>query len=368
MKKALIFSGIALILVIVIAAITIGPGNESDVNGQNPGESAEAVWVEVYAVESSDIVLAVSETGVSVPIQNVTIASEVSGRIERMDIKVGSPVKSGEIIAETDDELIRLSLDQARAQLINSTANFDKAQKDLERYKVLLQKEEISESEYESFLLQYEQARSAFLSAEAAAKSAERQLRNTRISSPIDGEIAVKYVEQGNMITVNQPVVKVVDISTVKIVINLSEQDVVKVKAGTPVDVTVDAFRDHTFTGSVYSISPEADNTTHTFPVEISVPNDQDPVIRSGMIARVNIRTGTLSDVVLIPRDAIIERYGRNFIFVVREDRAVERQVELGSGSDSMVQVISGVQAGDEIVSIGQLNLTDGAKIQIRNE
>jgi len=284
-----------------------------------------------------------------------------------MDVDIGKAVQKDELIARIDDEIIRLSLDQARAQLINTSATYEKAQKDLERFLILLEKDQISEGEFETNRVQHELAKAAFLTAEAGVKSAERQLRNTHITSPIGGAIAEKIVQKGTMVSVGQPIVKVVDISTIKVNINLSEQDVVNIKTGMPVEVKLDGFPGRTFSGSVFAVSPEANSETHTFPVEIIVPNDQGPEVKSGMIARVSINTDVLKNATLIPRDAVVERYGRLYVYTVQEGgSAHEHEVKLGRESGSEVQVIEGIRTGEQVIVVGQFNLEDGVPIRIR--
>jgi len=371
MKKRIIFAIIVLGLIVVCGGLLLrSPQTSPDTAGTAPEQAEtgelEPVWVEVVPAMVGDIAVYIAETGVTAPLQSVEISSEVAGRIEKMTVELGASVQKGEQIALIEDELIRLSLDQARAQQINAAATFEKAQKDLERYKILLEKEEISEDEYESVKLQHELGRSALLAADAAVKTAERQLRNTRITSPIAGNIAGKYIEEGNMVSVGQPLVKVVDIGAIKVRINLSEHDIAAIRHGMPAGVVIDAFPGTTFEGTVFAESPEAAAQSHTFPLEIIVPNNQGPVIKSGMIARVTITTNTIRNVTLVPLDAVVERFGRKFIYVAGEKAAQERGVVLGRESGEYVQVVEGVEPGELVVSVGQYNLEDGTPVRIR--
>lgn len=363
MKKKIIIP----LAVLLLGALCVGTMSRSgsDAN-ETVAETESAVLVEVIAAEKGDIAITVSETGVTTPENSVTISSEVSGRIMAMNIEVGEKVSKDQVLAEIDNELFQLAVDQAHAQEINTRAAFEKAEKDLGRYKILRERDEISEGEYETFRLQHDQAHSAFLSAEAAHKTAERQLRNATIKSPIKGEIAARFVDPGNMINIMEPIVKVVDNSTIKVSINISERDVVNVRTGMPVEINIDAFPGKSFQGTVFAVSPEADMNTHTFPVEVEVVNNQGPEIRSGMIARVHIRTGTINDAVLVPADAVIERYGKNYLYVASNGNAEEREVILGPKTDSKIQVVSGVQLGDAVITVGQFNVQDESPIEIK--
>ncbi len=369
MKKIMIYILIGLAVVVICGGLLMRGSNnpEGEANAKSEATSTEnsaAVLIETTPAILGDIILTISETGVTMPVQGVTVSSEVTGTIQNLAVEVGKRLIKNELIARIDDELISLALDQARAQLINASAAFEKNRKDFERYKVLLEKEEISEGEYETASLQHEQARSSFLSAEAAVKTAERQLRNTRVTSPISGRVAVKFVEEGNMISAGQPVVKVVDVSTVKVLVNVSEKDIVQLTKGMPVKVEIDAFPGEDINGKVFSVSPEADASTHTFPVEITVPNNQGPQIRSGMIARVKIQTGTITDATLIPKDAVVERFGNSYVYVDDNGTAKEKLVVLGKESGDMIQVLKGLLPDESVLISGQFNVEDGTPVR----
>jgi len=338
----------------------------SDNIDENKDDEIPPVWVEVSEAINGDIVEYITEVGITEAFRSVVVAAEATGRLSGLDLKIGDFVSEGDTIAFIDDELARLTLSSSKAQLINSSATYEKAGKDLERYRILLDNEEISESEFETIRVQHELARSNYLRDEAAVDISRRQFRNTRITSPISGYIAEKNVQSGNMISVNQPVIKVVDISQVKINISVSEQDIGNLKNGLPAALQVDAFPGREFAGTVYSISPEANRDTHTFPVQIIVRNNQQLRLRSGMVVRVSMEKNILKDVTLVSRDAVIDRFGETKVFVLTGQYVTERSVSLGLEKDDLVQVISGVEPGEIVVIVGQYNLQDGSSVRIR--
>jgi len=364
MKRKVVFGAVFLVIIAVCAGSLMRSPQDTASPDSEQGD-AEAVLVEVTPAQAGDIDITISETGVTTPDHSITISSEVSGQIVRMPVEVGQNVARGKVIAQIDRELYELDVEQAKAQRINAAATYEKAQKDIERYRILLEREEISEGEFETMRLQHEQARSAFLSAEAALKTAERRLRNTGITSPVSGEIAAKYVQMGNMVSIAEPIVKIVDNSTIKVRISLSELDVVNLRTGMPVDVLIDAFPGKVFKGAVSSVGPEANMNTHTFPVEIKVHNNQGPPIRSGMIARVSIKTGVIKQAVLVPAEAIVERYGKNCVYVVNNGIAVEKEIGTGRTSGNLIQIVDGVRPGDQVLTVGQFNVQDGSPVRI---
>ncbi|MCP4725712.1 MAG: efflux RND transporter periplasmic adaptor subunit, partial [bacterium] len=130
--------------------------------------------------------------------------------------------------------------------------------------------------------------------------------------------------------------------------------------------VEIDAFPGRTFNGRIHSLSPEGRMDTHTFPVEIIIPNTPDHILKSGMVARVMIKSEVLKDAVLIPSNAVIERYGRYYVYVAGNDKAVEKQVTLGIEQDTNIQVLSGIEPGDNIIIAGQHSVEDGSQIKVK--
>lgn len=371
MKKYIIIG----IVIVVAGAIAMGGngdtsnGNQttSSQNDSNSGTKLEVkpVVVETVPVKYGNIKTYITETGITSPMKFAVISSEVSGKLMSIRIEVGQLVSKNEAIAQIDDELSKFNLDMAKADKINTSASLEKSSKDIERYKNLLDKNQISSNEYETFKLQNEQARAADLSADAALKIAERRYKNTTIIAPYSGMISAKHVQQGDMISVNTPIVKIVDISKIRININLSDKDIVSLRTGMNAEVEVDAYPGERFDGKIFTISPESNSSSHTFPVEILVSNP-DKKLKSGMVTRVKIATKTVEDALVIPRDAVIERFGKYIVFIAAGGKAVEKKVILGISQDKSVQILSGLELGDNVIHVGHYTVEDGAKITIK--
>jgi len=337
--------------------------DEADSNEEEAAVSA--VPVKVLEVTPDDIDIEISGTGTIKPYHETMISSEVNGNVIEVLIEVGDVVKKNQILVNIDNELISLALEQANAQLLNTSANYEKAKKDRERFEKLREDNDISEYEYENSVLQEKVTRAAYLSADAAKKSTERQLRNTKIKSPIDGRIAEKFVDIGQMVSPGTPVVKVIDIDRVKVEIEVSEDEVIKIKKGQSIMLAADVYPGVEFTGEVLSVSPQASLNTRTYPVEVVVPNNRENELKSGMIVRVNIRTGSMNNVVMIPRDAILERDGKRIAFTVDNGKARQKQLELGVTIGNRVLVKRGISPGEQLVIVGHHNLIDGSNVRV---
>ena len=364
----ILISAIVIITMFLIFSISENSADPAGIADGNIPEEIQAVPVEISEVRNGNIVNTISETGVIKPFHSVTVATETAGKIIKITTELGDYIRRGAVIASIDDELPKLALEQAEAQLINASTAFEKAKIDLERYSELRNNNEISVDEFENMKVKHELARATFLSNEAAVKVAQRQVRNTQITSPISGYIAEKNIEAGNIVSVHQPIVKVVDLETIKIDIDVSEQDVVFLKQNKPVSIRVDAFPDKIFEGDIYAISPEANSESHTFPIEIIMQNQNESLLRSGMIARVTMDINVIRDVVLIERDAVIELFGDMIVFVIKDGYAEKRIVVPGQESGAEIQVLSGVVPGEKIAVTGQYTLENNSRIRIQNQ
>jgi membrane fusion protein (multidrug efflux system) len=180
------------------------------------------------------------------------------------------------------------------------------------------------------------------------------------IRSPIGGNVAKIMVDAGTMVTPQTPVAMVVEYSTVKVTFNMSENAGQCVARGSKVGIDVDAFPDTSFTGKVSEVSPVIDPYTRTVAVKAIVANPK-KLLKPGMTARVTLTMGEKTDVVAIPKDALLD----GFLFVVTDSTAERRDVEVGLFGDKTVEIISGVTVGEKVVIVGQQRLAGGEKVSI---
>jgi len=324
------------------------------------------VPVSVQQVNKSRVEQAISLTGSIKPFQEAVVASEASGKIIKSTMEVGRSYKKGEILVQLDDELNQLSVDQARARLLQAQVSYNQAKRDLERNEKLYKTNDVSEYMLETARLNEQISLSELQLAEASLKVTERQLADTRIVSPFSGKIAQKMVNTGEKVSPGTQIAKIVDIRSVRVAINVPEEEITQIQIGAEVKVTVDAIPGKIYTGRIYTISPSADLNSRTFPVEILVPNEKKPEIRAGMVARVRIIKNALEDVILIPQDVIIERGDSRYVYVAVDGKAEERKLRLGETAGENVIIEEGLQEGDVLIVLGQINLKDGTKITVQ--
>lgn len=305
--------------------------------------------VSVAKVERQDIAQNLSVVGTIAVNSEVTVLSETQGRILRMSFEVGDYVSKGTVLAQVDDELKRTSL--AAAQV-----GYDKAKSDLGRYSQLIGDLAISEQQIEA-------ARLALRSAEIQIASANRLLRDTRITAPVSGIITVRQSPQGSNVMPGTPIVTIVDVSQLKVRVNVSERDVFKLKVGDRVEIATDVHPGMTFMGRIRSISPKSDEA-HTYPVEISVANSGSK-LKAGMFGRVSFTSVGSVNSLVIPRQALVGSIQKPQVYVVNNGVARLRSIVVSGDVDTRVLVVSGLLAGDQVVVDGQNNLADNAAVSV---
>jgi RND family efflux transporter MFP subunit len=333
-----------------------------------PVEKAEVRAIPVHVIElaTGSATATVSATGTIRARDDVPISAEASGQVKDVMVKVGDRVGAGQVLVKLDDELAALAARQAEAQLLLAEAERDDAEANFARAEHIWRSGDISDAEYEAVERAAKSARAGFMAAEAGLGSAKRQLRNTAIESPIDGTVAFVFAEEGHLVAAGTPVAHVVSDRMVEIEIGLTEDQVVNVRRGRTATVAVRALPGETFEGRVEYAGPRADDRTKTYPVRVLLSN-RERKLRAGMVAEVTIATAELDDVIVIERDWVIDRYGEPAVFVAADSLAAIRRLRLGRIIGDRVVVTSGLEPGDLLVTLGHDQLTENARISIKN-
>ena len=273
------------------------------------------------------------------------IAPQTASRIRKINVEVGDYVTKGQVLAEMD----RLQLDQTELQVQNDDIEF-------QRLKGLYEEGGVSQSDFETAELGYK-----------IRKTTLANLReNTILRSPIDGFVSARSFDAGDLYSMSAPLFTVQQVTPVKLLVGISESEYTKVKKGDVVHITVDAIPGREFTGKVERLYPTMDAVTHTFKVEVTVPN-KDRVLRPGMYARVTVNFGTRRSVI-VPDQALVkqEGTGTRFIYVLKPDHTVSYvPVTIGRHIGREYEILEGLEAGSQIVVKGQSLIRDGVKVNV---
>ena len=328
----------------VIAAASCGNGKKSAPAAETAAED-ETPIVTVVTVGKQEVPQTSVYTSSVEPYAKNNIAPQTSMRISKINVEVGDFVRAGQILAEMD----RLQLQQAELQMKNNETEYN-------RLKGLYDAGGLSKSDLDAIELSYKVSKTSY----------DNLLQNTILRSPINGVVTARNYDKGDMFSMGQPIYTVEQIAPVKLLVGISESDYSKVKKGNEVNITVDAFPGKVFVGKINRIYPTINESTHTFNVEVIVPN-KDNVLRPGMYARVTVQFGVNNSVV-VPDTAIVKQTGsgERFVYVLNADGTVTYQnVKLGRRMESMYEILSGVEDGAKVVTEGQVRLKDGIKVTV---
>ena len=302
------------------------------------------------AVETKTIEGNLKLVGTAEANRAVTIASEAMGKVTEVNFKLGDFVREGAVLVRVDDELKRLALETVQL-------NYNKSKEDYERYKTLRGGNAVSE-------IQLRDAKLGFENAAIQLANAKKQLSNTQLVAPFSGYITRRNVEPGALINIGTAVADIVDVSELKVALRVPENDVYALRQGQEVDLTASVYPEAVYTGKVSHIGLQGDNA-HTYPVEIIMPNSREYPLKAGTYVSVQINAGQSASALMIPRDAIVSSVKEPSVYLIDNNVARLTRITTGRDRDEYLEVLSGVNENDRVVTSGQIYLADGAKVSI---
>ncbi|KXK55623.1 MAG: efflux RND transporter periplasmic adaptor subunit [Chlorobi bacterium] len=306
--------------------------------------------VAVATVGSQELSSDLSLVGTMIASREVNIASEIMGRVRSVNMELGQAKGAGSLLITIDDELKRTALEQAKISL-------EKAKKEYERVQMVQVENALPDQTLDN-------AKWAVQLAETQVAAAERQVRDARISAPISGTVTAKMVEVGSMVQPGQVLGTIVDLANLKLRINVPEKDVFSLKVGDPVEITTEVYPGVTLEGRIKAIIGKADEA-HTYPVEITIPNNRTHPLKAGMFGRASFTSLPKRTSMVIPRAAVIGSVKNAQVYVVNGTTVRLRNVVLGEEIGTNVEVLSGLKEGEQVVSTGQNNLRDSMQVEV---
>jgi len=375
--------------------------------------------VEVTPVVSKPLIYSVKVNGDIMPLMQVDLFPKVSGYLERIDVHIGDTVNQGQVIAQIDrtDFLqkvreIEAKVGQAKAQLSELEAGtrteelrqaeeavnqarsrFENARLQRERIEALFKRQVISKKEADVSDMEYAVAEAQLAASqqqlkllkegarqevregtqaklremEAILEQERNHLKETRIVAPFRGEISRKYVDAGALVSPSSPptpIVSLVYTETLKIVANILEKDIPLLKGGMKAKIRVEAYPERIFEGKVEKINSALDLSTRTLQAEIYIPN-ADRSLKPGMFANVDLVLLERPQALVIPREAVLEGDREMSVFVVEAKQPVRKLITIGYEQDRMVEVLKGLNEGDQVIIKGQQLIRNGSTIRV---
>ncbi len=316
---------------------------------RGPADSV-AIPVE-YAVARLDTAgRSVSATGTVEPLRSVAINSQLSGSVLAVNVEEGDRVRVGTVLA-------RIDVRELAAQLASAQASLEVARRTAERSKQMRDQEIIT-------VVEFERDEAAHIAARAVHDQLQTRVAQATARSPITGTVLERRVDQGDIVANQTRMFTIGDISQLVVRVPISELDVTALGENDAVNVRLDALPGRTITGRVRRIFPAADSTTRLVPVEIALTGAEAREVRPGFLARVELRLQPRYGVLVVPATALLEQSGGTAVFTVENGRAVRRSVRRGEFYGDRVEVLSGLAAGDTVVTTGAATLRDGAALR----
>lgn len=363
MKKLRISKIWIAVVVIVIVAVAAW--------AMSGGKKEEGINFKEEKVALKTLQNSVTATGTIEAVTSVTVGTQVSGIVNKLYVDYNSQVKKGQVIAELDKTNLLSELNTAKANLASAQSSLNYQAANMERYKTLYKKGLVSADEYENALLTYRQAKEQVASSKENVQRAQTNLGYATITSPIDGTVISKSVEEGQTVAAsfNTPELFTIakDLTNMQVVANVDEADIGNVKEGDRVTFTVDAYPDDTFEGTVKQVRLEATTTNNvvTYEVVISAPN-ADLKLKPGLTANVTIYTQERSGVLAVANKAlrftptketvgkdmkIVDYKGKNKVWTLNGNTLTAHPVTIGQSDGINTEITKGLKQGDKIVT-----------------
>jgi membrane fusion protein (multidrug efflux system) len=346
---------------IFLAALTLACGGK-----EGPAE-APAHPVVTTGVTVADVEERISATGELQAKDQAAVAAEVPGQVTSVLVEEGQPVEAGQIVLEIDPQKRELELTNAKAMLSQAQAALAEAERNHTRWKSLHEQNIAADARMDEVETARASARSQRDAAEAAVGVAERALGDASVRAPFAGFVATRKVSRGEFVQVGQTLFDLVALDPIDVEFHVPERDSARVAPDQAVAITVEPYPGETFTGRVTVVAPMIDPQTRTMRVEARVANSENR-LRPGLFARVDLGVAMRKGLLLVPEEAVLQRADGEIVFRASRENKVERVlVKTGIHRDGLVEIATGLGAGDVVVTRGQSGLTDGIVVSPRN-
>ena len=335
------------------------------------GKKEEKITFDTAAVAPANIMNSITATGTIKPVTSVTVGTQVSGIVSKLFVDYNSVVKKGQVIAELDKTNLMSQLNTAKTQLATAQSQLNYQTANYKRYKTLFEKGLVAADDFDNAKLSYTQAKEQVASAKEEVQRAQTNLGYATITSPIDGVVLSKSVEEGQTVAASFSTPELFtiaqDLTNMQVVADVDEADIGDVKEGERVTFTVDAYPDDTFEGEVKQVRQEATTTNNvvTYEVVISAPN-ADLKLKPGLTANVTIYTAERKGVLSVPSKALRftpqkETVGKmkivdvanakNKVWTIEGNSIVAHKVNIGMTDGTNTQIVGGIAEGTKVVT-----------------
>ena len=346
LKKALYI----ILPLVLIAIVVIKLKNNKDITQSKvyQFDKEQAINVQTDTLELENVNAEFSYSGTFEPNKETKISAEIQGKINAVLVDVGSVVNKGQALIQLDNSLLKLQLQTIEVQIEGLEA-------DVKRYTILANADAIQG-------VQLEKAALGLKSAKVQKATLLEQINKTSIKAPFNGVVTAKLSEEGAFAAPGIPLLQITDITNLKFTINVPENDLSQFKLNQTYSITADAYSEISLIGKANMIGSKA-NMGSSFPVQFSVNNTSDLKIKSGMFGKVNLKNDTQEKRIIISSSAIVGSENQPQVYLIKNGKAILQNIIIYKKIQNKSVVLSGLQAGDVIVTNGFINLFDGANV-----
>ena len=357
-----------------------GPGG--GFGGPGGGGMRVPMTVELGSAKKGDVAAHLTVVGNLIGLQTVDIAPRTAGRLLSVNVQLGDRVRRGQVVAKVEDreiveqvrqaesaqEVSKATIRQREADLKVAELNFERSKNLFQRQLLAKQALDDAESRYMSAVAQFDLSKAQLNQNDSRLQELKINLQNTSVTSPVDGFVGKRSVDPGAMVNTGTAIASVVDISRLRLVVNVVEKDLRMVSAGDPAEVEVDAYPGEKFSGKIARVAPVLDPATRTATMEVEIPN-ADNKLKPGMYARINLTIEDRKGALVVPKNAVIDFENRRGVWAPNaENRATFVPVTLGIEGGETIEILTGLKEGDKFVTTGAAAVRNNDQLLIAGQ
>lgn len=339
-----------LLLLVLIAVVLSGCQSQQDESEQSEEEEVATIPVEAEALQLGSIAAFYSATGTLEADREARVVPRLAGQIVSIEVEEGDFVQRGQVLARVDADRLRIEKQQADADL-------SRMRQDYERHQEMHARNLISTEVFERVKYDFE-------AQTARVELVELELSYSAITAPFSGVVSERMIKLGNQVNTAEPIFVITAMDPLQATLDVPERELARLATDQSVAVAMDALPEQIFAGFIQRISPVVDAGSGTFRVTVEV-NDDTGRLRPGMFGRFQVIYDERESVLLAPVAAVTIEDGRASVYVVEDDEAYQREIEVGYRNNGKYEVVSGLAEGDRVIVVGQAALRDGSKVQV---
>lgn len=351
MKKVILTIILIVATLGIIAYVLTDNKKENEAKTAIVAEKNSSVSVKVASVKTEEISLDFVANGNFAPFQELSFSAEKPGRVVRVLVDEGNQVRIGQTLAIVRSEQISADLQTAQATYQNALTDYSRFENAFKTGGVTKQ--------------QLDQAKLNLVASKSRLQQARVNIGDTNIKATINGIVNKKYIEPGSVLNAGTPLFDIVNVTRLKLKVNVNENQVTSLKLGNAITVTASVFPDATFSGKITFIAPKSDASLN-FPVEIEIANNNANDLKAGMYGTALFASSKQKQsLMIVPRNAFVGSVSSNEIFVIENGTAKLKTVTAGRILGDKVEILNGLSEGDTVIVTGQINLQDGTKVEV---